>query len=381
MPEVACRGRLESARAVSLPITVAAVEARALDLQLHVPFGIAGGVQAAANNVLVKVTLSDGQVGFGEAAPLPVYNGETQTQVLGVFAVAGHAVVGCDSADWRTVASAFRERGGAGCGSAQAGFEIALLDALTRRRGEPLWRFFGGEGTELETDMTVTTGSPAEAAAAARDIVRRGMRVIKVKVGGSPGPSHDLARIAAIHEIAPDAPLLLDGNAGLTRTTASQLVAGLKACGIVPALLEQWLPKEDLAGLAALGAETGWTICADESVVTPMDALRLAHAGAAQVLNLKLMKAGVAAALDIAAIAKETGLGLMIGGNVESMLAMSAAACFAAGLGGFVHADLDTPLFLAENPFLGGFTLEGGCISVAGITAGHGVVPREGVWE
>jgi hypothetical protein len=66
----------------------------------------------------------------------------------------------------------------------------------------------------------------------------------------------------------------------------------------------------------------------------------------------------------------------MIGGNVESILAMTVSACFAAGLGGFSYADLDTPLFLAENPFEGGFTLEESRISVAHINAGHGVLPR-----
>jgi L-alanine-DL-glutamate epimerase-like enolase superfamily enzyme len=171
--------------------------------------------------------------------------------------------------------------------------------------------------------------------------------------------------------------LVLDGNAGLSRAEAAELVRGMKARGIVPALLEQWLPKDDLRGMAALHAETGWTVAADESVVTPADALRVAHAGAAQVINIKLMKAGVAAAMDVAAIAKQTGLGLMIGGNVESILGMTISACFAAGSGGFTYADLDTPLFLATNPFAGGFDLEGGRVSVARIVAGHGVTPRD----
>jgi hypothetical protein len=55
---------------------------------------------------------------------------------------------------------------------------------------------------------------------------------------------------------------------------------------------------------------------------------------------------------------------------------MSMSACFAAGQGGFRFADLDTPLFLAENPFDGGYELRGGLISVGHITAGHGVKPR-----
>ena len=78
----------------------------------------------------------------------------------------------------------------------------------------------------------------------------------------------------------------------------------------------------------------------------------------------------------MATIARAAGLGLMIGGNVESILAMTVSACFAAGLGGFEFADLDTPLFMAENPFEGGYALDGGRISVAHITSGHGVAPR-----
>ena len=39
-------------------------------------------------------------------------------------------------------------------------------------------------------------------------------------------------------------------------------------------------------------------------------------------------------------------------------------------------ADLDTPLFMAENPFRGGYKLNRAQISVARIAAGHGVTPR-----
>ena len=360
------------------PTSIRALDVAALDIPLFEPFGISGGAQAAANNVLVTLELADGTRGYGEAAPLPPYNGETQADALAALDGARGWLVDrvADLASWRTLAAEFRARGGAKCGSAQCAFEMALLDALTKQRGEPLWKFFGGAGTTLETDMTVTTGSAAEAAGAARAIRARGIRMIKVKVGGKLGPAHDLERVAAIHEAAPDSPLILDGNAGVSRAAASELIRGLKASGIAPALLEQWLAKDDLDGARTLIAESGWLIAADESVTSADDARRVADARAAQVINIKLMKAGIAAALDIAAVARKRGLGLMIGGNVESILAMTVSACFAAGQGGFRFADLDTPLFLAANPFDGGYALDGGKISVAHITAGHGVTPK-----
>lgn len=346
-----------------------------LDIALHTPFGISGGAQAMANNVLVTVELGGGFVGHGEAAPLPPYNGETQAQALATLTAAQGWLVGRSVDDWRALAEEFRQRGGAACGSAQCAFEMALLDALNRRDGVPMWKFLGGAGTSLETDMTVTTGSPEQAAIDARAIRERRIRMIKVKVGGPKGAAYDLARLRAIHEVAPDSPLILDGNAGVSRADATALVKGLRDLKIIPALLEQWLAKDDLAGMKALGEESGWPVAADEAVCSGADAQKIADARAAQFLNIKLMKAGLATALDIAAVAKRTGLGLMIGGNVESILAMTTSACFAAGQGGFTFADLDTPLFMASNPFKGGFALDGGMISVAHITAGHGVVP------
>lgn len=346
-----------------------------LDLALLEPFGISGGAQAAANNVLVSVELADGTRGYGEAAPLPPYNGETQAQALTALGWARGWIIGRDARGWEALGREFRAGEGASSGSGLCALETALLDALARHDGVPLWRFFGGAGTELETDMTVTTGSVESAAAAARAIRARGIRMIKVKVGGSAGVAFDLARVRAIHEASPDAPLILDGNAGFTRSAAADLVRGLKVAGIAPALLEQWLPKDDLDGMRALGAESGWLVAADESVASAADAERLVAARAADVINIKLMKAGVATALAIAATARAGGIGLMIGGNVESILAMTMSACFAAGQGGFQFADLDTPLFLAENPFAGGYELQGGIISVAHVKAGHGVTP------
>jgi L-alanine-DL-glutamate epimerase-like enolase superfamily enzyme len=358
------------------PTTVSSMRVAPLDIPLRVPFGISRGTQDAAANVLVTVELADGTLGYGEAAPFPAYNGETQSGALAQLSRAANWLPGWDAADWRGIAVEFRGAAGQACGSALCALETALLDAATRRDGISLWRFFGGAGTELETDMTVTTGTPGEAAEAARSIRLRGIRSIKAKVGGAGGAAADLERISAILGAAPGSPLILDGNAGMDRSSALELVRGLRSRGIAPALIEQWLPRDDLEGMRALGAESGWTVAADESVTTAADARLVARAGAARVFNIKLMKAGIAEALEVVSVARGAGIGLMIGGNIESILAMTASACFAAGLGGFEYADLDTPLFLAENPFEGGYALEGGRISVAHIEAGHGVLPR-----
>jgi L-alanine-DL-glutamate epimerase-like enolase superfamily enzyme len=358
------------------PTLIRSARAVPLDIPLSAPFGISRGALESAANVLLVVELDDGTRGFGEAAPFPAYNGETQAAALSALARAAAWLPGSDAAQWQSLGEQLQASGGPGCGSARCALETALVDAVASAARVPLWRFFGGAGTELRTDMAITTGSPAEAAEAARGIRARGIRTIKVKVGGRQGVAADLERISAILEAAPGSPLILDGNAGMSRAQASDLVRGLSARGVIPALLEQWLPRDDLGGMRALGSESGFRVAADESVSTEADAAAVIASRAADVINIKLMKRGIAEALKVAALARASGIGLMIGGNVESVLAMTASACFAAGTGGFEFADLDTPFFMAENPFVGGYAVEGDRLSVAHIPAGHGVVPR-----
>jgi L-Ala-D/L-Glu epimerase len=356
------------------PTTIRALAVEPLDIALHAPFGIAGGTQDIARNLLVAVELADGTHGYGEAAPFPVFNGETQDLARAAVEAARTTVEGADAHEWRRIAAALHGAIGP-VGSAQCAIETAVLDALTRHAGMPLWAFFGGAGTSLETDMTVTTGSVEQAADAARAIAGRGIRTIKIKIGGG-GIGLDVERVRAIHAAAPDAPLILDGNGSYTADYALELMALLQQTSVPIALLEQPVPRDDWEGLLQVARWAGAPVAADESLASAADALRIAQERAAQVINIKLMKCGIAEALDIAAVARAAGLGLMIGGMVESILAMTVSACFAAGQGGFSFVDLDTPLFMAEDPFEGGMVYQGGRIDLSSIQSGHGVTPK-----
>lgn len=355
--------------------TIRALHVERLDIPLRAPFGIASGAQELARNLLVTLELADGTRGYGEAAPFPAFNGETQASALAAIEAARPRVEGADVREWRAIAAMLRGAIG-NVGSARCAIETAVLDALTRRAGMPLYVFFGGASNALETDMTITTGTVEAAALAAREIRNRGIRVIKVKIGAG-DPALDLERIGAIHTVAPDAPLILDGNGGMNAGAALALLDGLRARGLRPALLEQPVPADDWEGLRQLTRLSGVPVAADESAASAASVLRLASERAADVINIKLMKCGVVEALEMAAVARAAGLGLMIGGMVESMLAMSMSAHFAAGLGGFTFVDLDTPMFLAENPFQGGFRQNGAWLSLDHISAGHGVEPRD----
>ncbi len=359
---------------MATPTTIRAVSVDTLDIPLHAPFGIAGGAQDIARNLLVTVELADGTRGYGEAAPFPAFNGETQAVARAALEAARTTVEGADVREWRRIAVALRSAMGP-VGSAQCALETAILDALTRHGRIPLWAFFGGASTSLETDMTITTGTVEQAIAAAQTILARGIRTLKVKIGMG-DLALDLERIIAIHAAAPEASLILDGNASLSSDLALQLVALLRERGVTPALFEQPVAADDWDGLHQVAQWSGVPVAADESVANAGQALRALQERSARVVNIKLMKSGIVEALDIAAVCRAGGIGLMIGGMVESILAMTTSACFAAGLGGFSYVDLDTPLFMAENPLEGGMAYVGGRLELGHIQAGHGVVPK-----
>ena len=100
-------------------------------------------------------------------------------------------------------------------------------------------------------------------------------------------------------------------------------------------------------------------LAADEAVRTRADLDRILRAGAADVVNIKIMKSGLIEAFEIATAARSAGLGLMFGGMVESRLAMGCSLALASALGSPHTLDLDTPLLLDGDPLEGGYRYSG----------------------
>lgn len=355
--------------------SIAEVRAEAWTIALTEPFGIATGAQPVADNVLVDVRLEDGTSGVGEAAPFPAVNGETQAAALGAASEARAALAGEDATRYRRVAAILREA----CADAptiRCAVESAVLDAITRRAGLSLHGFFGGQDDSLTTDITIVTGTPDQAALAAERAKKDGFATLKVKVGGAP-VEHDAARLSAILSVMPEARLILDANASLSADEAAELVERIGADKVT--LFEQPTRADDLDGLRSVRKRARVLVAADESARSAHDVAMLAAMRAADVINVKISKCGVVEAVDMIATARAFNLGLMIGGMVETPLAMTVSACLAAGHGGFEFVDLDTPLFMKDVPTRGGFQQVGPHIDVSQIKRGHGVeVTRRG---
>ncbi len=340
--------------------------------ELNQPFKIATGAHSILENVLLAVELEDGTRGYGEAPVATHITGETVKQTLANLKKCAEQIQGRSIFDYADFYPAweklFKENK---CGMAAA--EMAVFDALTRKLKMPFWKCFGDKPEILKTDLTIVVGSSEEARLAAEKIHELGILTLKIKIGKN--PEMDLERVKAAAKVSPYSRIYLDANQGFTVKSILKLIDDLAQIKIIPELIEQPVPKHDLKGLIEISRKTKIMICADESASSPDDVRKLVKMGFKGAVNIKFVKFGIRGACEAVAIAKEAGLKLMMGVMMESPLATTAAAHFAAALGGFDFIDLDSPYFMKEQITRGFSIGAGGVYDLRKIKAGIGVEP------
>ena len=293
--------------------TIDQVEVEVVSVPLHSPFVTALRRATTVESVVVRVTDSDGRVGLGEAPQ--------NWQVLG-SSVAGSvaclegplraAVLGrsADPAEtWPII-----ERSVAGNGAAKSALDCALHDLA------------GTPALSVPTLVTVPVGTPEDIAEAARARVAEGFTTLKLKVGAD--AETDVARVRAARAGAgPDVALRIDANQGWTAFDAVRVVRAIEDAGLDVELVEQPVPAADVLGLAHVRRHVETPVLADESVFGLDDLVEVIRYDAADLVNLKLAKAGgLTPALELARVARAPGLGVTVGCMLEAHSPIGSAA-------------------------------------------------------
>ena len=352
---------------------VVSVDVRPVDVPLIDPFVISRGAMATAASAFVRVTLADGTAGFGEIAPFAALTGETRDTSAAAARAIGAGIVGEAASRWESLATALaashpREP------AARAGIECALADAVARARGLTLFDSLGGADVrERTTDITIPILAESRIDELAGAWHARGFRVFKLKVGTD--PDADARRVERLARRFADVSFILDANQGFDRDGALAFARSLARHAERVLMIEQPVARDDLDAMASLRAATRIAVAADEAVFTLADARRVIDARAADIVNLKILKSGLAETLAIARAVRGAGLSLMIGGMMETRLGMSFSYAVVLGLGGIDFLDLDTPLLLATDPLEGGYAYRGPKLTLWR-EPGVGAVPR-----
>lgn len=315
-----------------------------------VPFSIALESLPVAEIVIVTCTDSEGRVGIGEAAPFPKLTFDTAEKVESLYASALSDYVKMDP---RAALSKLYERASEwrrSSVSAFCGLESALFDLIARQQEVPLARLYGAAGTAyVETDITLPIMPTTHVAEFYDIFCDYDFKTVKVKVSGN--VSSDLDLVHAVVKLFPaGTAITLDGNQGFDVERSKAIVSSLERSGVRPLFFEQPLPEDDWRGVAQLSARLPVPVCLDESVRAVADLRKIIEERLPVMINLKIMKSGLSETVAILDLAQAHGIEMMIGGMLESPVAMSHSLHLACGRGGIRYFDLDTPFFFCEVP-------------------------------
>jgi o-succinylbenzoate synthase len=339
------------------------------------PFSDAYSDYPLGQFVLVEIDTDDGMVGFGEA-PCTVtvgFYGETlKTVTTAIRDYIGPKLVGEDPLNIRRVTSIMNSVHGSAW-IAKTGVDTALYDLAGKALGVPVSTLLGGRQRDrIRAASEIAIVNPQEMVREANRLIELGFRVIKFKAGRN--VDDEVEGVKAVRDaVGSDIELRVDPNAGWSR--ADTLRALKKLAREEISYIEQPLPGWDLEGLAWLRKTTGVPMMVDESVWNTHDVIRVARAEAADIINLKITKAGgLKNSLDIYTTAEAVGIPCVIGTELESCVAVGAKLQLAASLEKLPFACEFTELAFQKMALIEPSKLEDGSLKVPS-GAGLGMAP------
>ncbi len=328
-----------------------------------VPFTIATGTMHFAQNLLIRIHTNDGIIGVGECSAFPMIAAETQATC---YEMAKDFAAIWKNKDPLEIEARMEDLHSytAGNYTAKSAFDLALYDIAAKYANLPLYKFLGGEIKSIESDLTIGIGTSDEMAKTAIAFKEKGVRMIKVKLGKK--PMDDVERISKIRAvIGNDIIIRIDANQGWSYPDA---ITALNALGQYQIeFCEQPMRTWNDHLLPTLMAETPIPIMADESVFTHHDAERMIQNHACHFINIKFAKSGgILEATKINKVAEASGIQCMMGGMLESRLALTAKVHFAMAHDNIRFYDLDTCLLgHLTDPVLGGISYQGMHLSLS----------------
>jgi len=325
-----------------------------LSVPLKKPFKTALRTVTRVEDVLVTIHTDTGVVGYGTAAPTAAITGDTGSSIR--KAIEGpikKQLVGLSLNNFEEVIVQVQESPVKST-SAKAAVDIALYDLYGHLKKAPVYALLGGSPRELTTDITISVNEPDEMVGDSLDAVKKGFKTLKVKAGKD--SAKDIKRLQHVREaVGYGVNLRVDANQGWTPMEAVSILHKMEDADIRIEFVEQPVKAHDLTGLQFVKDHVSIPVMADESAFSPQDVITIIEMGAADLINIKLMKTGgIYNALTICDLAESAHMECMIGCMLESKVSVTAAAHLACARSIITRCDLDAPLLCRSDPVEGG---------------------------
>ncbi|WP_255425125.1 mandelate racemase/muconate lactonizing enzyme family protein [Sporosarcina obsidiansis] len=235
-----------------------------------------------------------------------------------------------------------------GVPSAKAALDIALYDIMGKASNLPVYQLLGGiSHDELLVPQVLSIKSPKKMAEDAQRYVSEGFRSIKIKVGTD--ATTDIERIRQVRQaIGEGIHLRVDANQGWNRLETLRIIRETADCQVD--WFEQPTIAHDLKSLAEIRAVSPVPIMIDEGVSNTADLLNVIELRAADLLNIKLMKAGgIYPALALTSMAAAAGIPCQLGSMVESAIGTMAGAHIAIAQSNIKTNEMVGPLNFSKD--------------------------------
>lgn len=297
------------------------------------PFATAHGMWVEREVWIVRIVDRDGRTGLGEAVLEPA-DGEVAQSVLDHLVREAAELAG----EGRLPTAEELELHGSPGRALRAALDSARLDLSEL----PAARL-GPDGPGVGVNATIASVGPRASAEAALQALEAGFTTLKLKAGAERETEVLVDRIRAVREaVGPGVRLRIDVNGAWDLETAVDRMAAIRRFTIE--YVEQPLPGDDPRPLAELRRRTRVPVAADEAVMSMRAARALIEADAVDVLVLKLARVGgPIAALEIAELAAEHDIPVVLSTLFETGVGIAAGLAAAAGLPEIAGPVLETP--------------------------------------
>ncbi len=263
--------------------------------------------------IIVKV-FEEGVVGYGEvvATASPLYSCETTTTAWHVlkdfFIPLTLKMAISDPVDYHREMGMYR-----GHPMARAGLELALWDLKAKKKGQPLYKIYGGikEGITAGVSVGIQDTVP-ELLNRIHAFLEEGYQRIKIKI--KPGWDGNICR--EIRKEFPDILLQVDANGAYGIEDAEHLKE-LDGYGLL--MLEQPFPPYDLWDHSRLQKLIKTPVCLDESILSLITVRQALEMGSCRIVNIKVGRiGGIVEARKIHDFCQDKKIPVWCGGMLES---------------------------------------------------------------
>jgi L-Ala-D/L-Glu epimerase len=315
--------------------------AHVVRLPLKRSFSHASASRHESDNVVIRCTLADGTVGWGEGVPRSYVTGETPEGCLAQLTatpLSEQLVAECSG--WPDVIALCERFQPAkdrddprGCyGNAlRCAVELSILDAYGKLFGDPVSSVvshFASAAPIASSRSNVRYGVVIDSGnrhLPRKSLFRRlyGFRNCKVKVGAA--GDDDVQRLQTIRRwIGSSMDLHVDANEAWHVDELRERVTPLTRFNI--SCIEQPVPHREVDALSEMRKSLGVEIMLDESLTGITDAQAAADRGTCDIFNIRLSKCGgFLATLRLAAFARNAGIAYQLGCHPGESGILSAA--------------------------------------------------------